>query len=80
MQQRRLGTGGPMVSAIGLGAMSFAGVFGPTDQAESFACLDAAVEAGVDFIDTANVYGMGRSESVLGAWLKDRKARVALAS
>lgn len=69
-----------MVSAIGLGAMSFAGVFGPTDQAESFACLDAAVEAGVDFIDTANVYGMGRSESVLGAWLKDRKARVALAT
>ena len=44
MQQRKLGASGPLVSAIGLGAMSFGGIFGPTDEAESLACLDAMLE------------------------------------
>jgi aryl-alcohol dehydrogenase-like predicted oxidoreductase len=80
MTQRRLGAGGPEVSAIGLGCMSLAGAFGPTDQAESFACLDGALEAGIDFLDTANIYGMGLSETILGKWLKSRKPRVTLAT
>ena len=42
MQQRQLGAGGPMVSAIGLGCMSFGGKYGATNEDESFACLDAA--------------------------------------
>lgn len=80
MQQRKLGRGGPSVSAIGLGAMSFGGIFGPTDEAESLACLDAMLEAGIDFIDTANIYGMGISERVIGRWLASRRPRVTLAT
>lgn len=80
MQKRELGAGGPMVSAIGLGCMSFAGAFGPTTEAESFACLDAALEAGIDFLDTANIYGMGVSETVIGRWLASRKPEVVIAT
>jgi aryl-alcohol dehydrogenase-like predicted oxidoreductase len=69
MQHRKLGQDGPMVSAIGLGAMSFGGIFGPTDERQSLACLDAMLEAGINFIDTANIYGLGISETVIGKWL-----------
>ena len=72
MQQRELGRGGPQISAIGLGCLSFGGVFGATNSAESFAALDAAWEAGISFYDTANIYGSGVSETVLGDWLADR--------
>lgn len=80
MQKRELGAGGPMVSAIGLGCMSFAGVFGPTTEAESLACLDAALEAGIDFLDTSNIYGMGVSETVIGRWLASRRPQVTIAT
>jgi aryl-alcohol dehydrogenase-like predicted oxidoreductase len=80
MQKRELGAGGPMVSAIGLGCMSLAGVFGATTEAESFACLDAALEAGIDFLDTANIYGMGVSETVIGRWLASRRPSVVIAT
>jgi len=80
MQKRELGAGGPMVSAIGLGCMSFAGAFGPTTEAESHACLDAALAAGIDFFDTANIYGMGVSETVLGRWLASRRPRGVIAT
>jgi aryl-alcohol dehydrogenase-like predicted oxidoreductase len=80
MKQRQLGSGGPMVSSIGLGAMSFGGIFGATDESESFACLDAMLEIGIDFIDTANIYGMGVSETVLGKWLANRKPQVTIAT
>jgi aryl-alcohol dehydrogenase-like predicted oxidoreductase len=69
-----------MISAIGLGCMSFGGIFGATDKAESFACLDAALAAGITFYDTANIYGMGISENVLGEWLASRKPDVVLAT
>ncbi len=72
MKQRQLGRGGPMVSAIGLGCLSFGGIFGATTDDDSLRCLDAAWDAGITFFDTANVYGMGRSEAVLGRWLKTR--------
>jgi aryl-alcohol dehydrogenase-like predicted oxidoreductase len=72
MEQRKLGANGPMVSAIGLGCLSFGGIFGATDAAESFATLDAAWESGITFYDTANIYGAGVSETVLGDWLADR--------
>jgi aryl-alcohol dehydrogenase-like predicted oxidoreductase len=80
MQHRKLGATGPMVSAIGLGAMSFGGIFGTTDEGESLACLDAMQEVGIDFIDTANIYGMGISETVLGKWLASRKPQVTIAT
>ncbi len=75
---RRIGT--RMVHPIGFGGMSLGGVFGRTDRAEGFACLDAAREAGITHFDTANIYGMGRSETVIGEWLADRRAEVHLAT
>ena len=80
MQHRKLGTHGPNVSAIGLGCMSFAGAFGETDEATSHHCLDAALDHGINFLDTANIYGMGRSENVLGKWLAQGKRDVVIAS
>ena len=78
MKTRKLGNA--QVSAIGLGTMSFGGIFGPTDQAESLACLDAMLDAGITFIDTANIYGMGVSEDVIGQWLSLRKPQVTIAT
>lgn len=76
MQKRRLGPGGPEVSAIGLGAMSFAGIYGQATEAQSHETLAAALDLGIDHLDTANVYGMGRSEEIIGAFLaKQGKAR-----
>ncbi len=69
MKTRQFGAGGPTVSCLGVGAMSFADFYGPTTDDNSFAILDAAMEAGVTHIDTANVYGMGRSESAIGGYL-----------
>lgn len=80
MLRRRLGAGGPEISAIGLGCMSFAGFFGATDLDESHRCLDAAIAHGIDFLDTANVYGPGLSEQVIGSWLAKRKPRVMIAT
>ena len=75
MQKRRLGAGGPEVSAIGVGAMSFAGVYGRSTEAEAHALLAAALDLGIDHIDTSNVYGMGRSESMIGSFLPGRARR-----
>ena len=80
MHKRQLGAGGPMVSAIGLGCMSFGGIFGATDEAASQRCLDAAYDNGIDFLDVANIYGMGVCESVIGRFLKRRKPQVTLAT
>lgn len=80
MQKRQLGANGPKVSAIGLGCMSFAGFFGPTDEETSLACLDAALGAGIDFWDTANIYGMGISEKVIGKYIAAHKPDITLAT
>jgi aryl-alcohol dehydrogenase-like predicted oxidoreductase len=80
MKQRQLGANGPMVSAIGLGCLSFGGIFGATDRATSLRCLDAAWDQGITFLDTANIYGMGESETVIGEWLTTRKHNVTLAT
>ncbi len=79
MKQRKLGDG-PMVSALGLGCLSFGGVFGGTTQDESLACLDAAWDHGITFLDVANIYGGGVSEEVIGVWLKTRPHRPTLAT
>ena len=80
MQHRRLENAGPMVSAIGLGAMSFAGVYGDAEDAESEATVARALELGVNFIDTANIYGAGHSEEVVGRAIGGRRAEVVLAT
>jgi len=70
MKLRKLGKDGPLVHPIGIGAMSFTNFYGATNEAQSHAILDAAMAAGVTHIDTANVYGMGTSETVIGSYLK----------
>ena len=68
MKKVTLGTNGREISQFGIGAMSFAGIYGNASLEESFAVMDAARAAQVTHIDTSNVYGAGRSEEILGAW------------
>ncbi|MDA4845743.1 aldo/keto reductase [Hoeflea poritis] len=70
MKKRKLGVNGPDIAAIGYGAMSFSDMYGPTNEAESHAILDACRDLGVTHLDTANVYGMGKSENAIGTYLK----------
>ena len=73
MQTRSLGHNGPVTSAVGIGAMSFTDFYGKTTKEESFDILSAALDLGITHIDTANVYGMGRSEDVIGEFLRGHK-------
>jgi aryl-alcohol dehydrogenase-like predicted oxidoreductase len=73
MQTRRLGTTGPVVSEIGLGAMGMSDFYGPADRTESIATLHAALDAGITLIDTGDFYGMGHNEMLLGEALRGRK-------
>lgn len=72
MKQRKLGQDGPTVSVLGYGAMSFTNFYGPATDKGSMTVLDACVDLGITHVDTSNVYGMGRSETVIGDWLKQR--------
>ncbi len=80
MQQRQLGSNGPMVGAVGLGCMSFAGAYGPANRAESHAVLKRALELGVTHLDTAIIYGSGLSEEIIGAFIKDHPGRFTIAT
>ncbi|MEO8531967.1 MAG: aldo/keto reductase [Deltaproteobacteria bacterium] len=80
MQTRKLGKNGPAVGAIGLGAMSFAGAYGAADPADVARVLAEAVDLGVTHIDTARLYGMGRSEELVGQFLKTTKAKLSIAT
>jgi len=80
MQYKTLGRTGLRVSVIGLGTMVHAGHFGPMKDEESLAAIDAALELGVNFIDTSDAYGAGYSETLLGNALKGRRDKVILAT
>ena len=80
MQRRSLGRSGLTVSAPGLGCMGFSEFYGPTDEAAAPAALEAALSLGYDFLDTADTYGLGRNEDLLGRVLKGRRDRVVLAT
>ena len=77
MQQRRLGASGLFVSEVGLGCNNFGG---RTDEAGTRAVVDAAIDAGVDFFDTADIYGRGGSETYLGRALGTRRRDVVVAT
>ena len=70
MQRRKLGRTGPEVSAIGLGCMAMSGLYGPADRGEAIATIHAALDAGIDLIDTGDFYGMGHNEMLIGEALK----------
>ncbi|HEX8379762.1 MAG TPA: aldo/keto reductase, partial [Allosphingosinicella sp.] len=77
---RRLGRGGPEVSAIGLGCMGMSEFYGAGDEAESIATIYEGLERGVGFLDTADVYGLGRNEELVGKAIADRRDEVFLAT
>jgi aryl-alcohol dehydrogenase-like predicted oxidoreductase len=78
--RRRLGRDGPSVSAIGLGCMGMSEFYGSGDEAESIATIHHALERGVDFLDTADMYGVGRNEELIGRAIGDRRGSVFLAT
>jgi len=80
MKKRRLGRGGLGVSAVGLGCMGMSEFYGPRDDAESIATIHRALEIGVDFFDTADMYGPFKNERLLGLALKDRREKAVIAT
>jgi aryl-alcohol dehydrogenase-like predicted oxidoreductase len=64
-QNRKLGATGPKVFPLGLGCMGMSGIYGPTDDAESIATIHAAIDAGVNLLDTGDFYGMGHNEMLI---------------
>jgi aryl-alcohol dehydrogenase-like predicted oxidoreductase len=69
---RRLGNDGPEVSALGLGCMGMSGMYGPADRAESVATIHAALDAGIDLLDTGDFYGMGHNELLIAEAVRGR--------
>ncbi|MDG4782459.1 aldo/keto reductase [Micromonospora sp. WMMD961] len=73
IRRRTLGTTGPEVSVLGLGAMGMSDLYGPADEEESVATLHAAVDAGINLIDTGDFYGSGHNEMLIGRTLRERR-------
>ncbi len=80
MQVRKLGTQGLSVSALGLGCMGMSDFYGPTDDVESTATIHRAIDLGVDFFDTADMYGPFKNEMLLGRALRGARDRVVIAT
>ena len=80
IERRRLGPDGPEVSAIGLGCMGMSEFYGAHDDAESIATIHHALDRGVDFLDTADMYGVGRNEELVGRAIAGRRDSVFLAT
>jgi aryl-alcohol dehydrogenase-like predicted oxidoreductase len=80
MKRRKLGSGGLTVSAIGLGCMGMSQSYGPGDDAESIRTLHRALDLGVTLLDTADAYGNGANETLVGGAIRDRRQDVVLAT
>jgi aryl-alcohol dehydrogenase-like predicted oxidoreductase len=72
MERRKLGSSGPEVSQVGLGCMGMSGMYGPADREESIATIHAALDAGIDLLDTGDFYGMGHNEMLIRDALQGR--------
>jgi len=80
MELRRLGRNGPQVSAMGLGCMGMSNAYGKSDEAEAIATIHRAIELGVTFLDTADLYGFGHNEELVSRALEGRRGEVFLAT
>jgi aryl-alcohol dehydrogenase-like predicted oxidoreductase len=75
---RKLGENGPSVFPLSLGCMGMSGMYGPADEAESIATIHAAIDRGINLIDTGDFYGMGHNEMLIGRALEGRRDGVLL--
>ena len=73
MITRQLGATGPRVAALGLGCMGMSDLYGPADRAESIATIHAALDAGMNLLDTGDFYGMGHNEMLIAQALRERR-------
>jgi len=81
MEYRPLGTSGVMVSAVSIGTWAIGGLdWGPVDDDESIAAIRAAIDVGMTFIDTADIYGMGHAEEIVGRAVEGRRHEVVIAT
>jgi len=80
MKRRKLGAGGPEVSAMGLGCMGMSEFYGPGEEKESISTIHRAIDLGIDFLDTSDIYGLGRNEELVGRAISDRREKVFLAT
>jgi len=80
VQKRKLGNTGLVVSAMGLGCMGMSEFYGPTDEAEAIGTIHRALELGIDFLDTADMYGPFKNEELVGKAIRGRREKVIIAT